>query len=58
MEQETLITNIKDYRSSQYATAIATAVARKPCLYKKDGCKWQVPKNNQISITTRRPSCT
>ena len=35
-----------------------TAIARKPCLFKEDGCKWQVPERNQISITTMRPSCT
>ena len=29
-----------------------TAIARKPCLYKEDGCNWQVPKHDQISITT------
>ena len=43
---------LQDYRSSQDITAIGTAIDRKPCLHKEDGYKWQVPENDQISITT------
>ena len=34
------------------ATAITTAIARKPCLYREDGCDWQFCEHDHISITT------